>query len=147
VIKKDTRRTVQLIDDHPFRPVNDEGTVFRHQRNFAEVNFLFLDIADLLGFGRFTGTFPFGGAIGLKHNQPDHDLQGSRVGHSFLNTFFHIIPDITQFIAHKFQRTFPAEIRNRKNALESTLQTESAPLHRCNILLEKFLVRLCLNID
>ncbi|OQC53569.1 MAG: hypothetical protein BWX55_00997 [Deltaproteobacteria bacterium ADurb.Bin022] len=110
VIKKDARRTVQLINDHPFRSVNDEGTVLRHQRNFTEVNFLFLDIADLLGFGRFTGPFPFDGTLRLKNNQPDHDLQRRRIGHSFLNTFFHIIPDITQFIAHKFQRTFPAEI-------------------------------------
>ena len=40
------RRTVQLRDDDAFGAVDDERTVVRHQRNFAEEDFLFLDVAD-----------------------------------------------------------------------------------------------------
>ncbi len=46
VIEKHTGRPVQLADDRPFRPVDDECALPGHQGNGAEINFLFLDIPD-----------------------------------------------------------------------------------------------------
>ncbi len=48
MVEKHAGRTVQLADDNPLGTVDDEGTVFGHQRNLAEVDFLLLDITDRL---------------------------------------------------------------------------------------------------
>src|ERR1039457_6453837 len=42
-------RAVQLGHDDALGAVDDEGAVVRHQRDFAEEDFLFLDVADALG--------------------------------------------------------------------------------------------------
>ena len=52
VIKEDTRRTVQLRHDDTLGTVDHKGTIVRHQGQFAHVDFLFLDVLDLLGVGR-----------------------------------------------------------------------------------------------
>ncbi len=73
---------MQLRYDDALRAVDDEGAVFRHQRNFAEENFLFLDVAD----GFYAG---FG--ILIENREPDGDLQRSRVGHAALFALSHIV--------------------------------------------------------
>ena len=47
-LEEDAGRTVQLADDHALGAVDDERAVVRHQRNFAEEDFLFLDVANAL---------------------------------------------------------------------------------------------------
>jgi len=42
---------VQLRDDDSFGAVNDEGAIIGHQRQLAHVDFVFLDILDLMGAG------------------------------------------------------------------------------------------------
>ncbi len=44
-------RTVQLADDDAFGAVHDKRPVVCHQRDFAEEDFLFLDVANALGAG------------------------------------------------------------------------------------------------
>jgi len=39
---------MQLAHNHALGAVDDEGAVVSHQRDFAEENFLLLDIADTL---------------------------------------------------------------------------------------------------
>jgi hypothetical protein len=48
MLEEDTRRTVQLGNDDPLGPVDDEGPVGRHERNFAHVDFLLLDFLDCI---------------------------------------------------------------------------------------------------
>ncbi len=50
-LEEHARRTMQLADNHAFGAVDDERAVVRHQRNFAEEDFLFLDVPDALGAG------------------------------------------------------------------------------------------------
>src|SRR5438270_3029975 len=47
-LKEHAGRAVQLAHDHALGAVDDEGAVLRHQRNVAEKDFLFLDVADAL---------------------------------------------------------------------------------------------------
>ena len=44
--EEDTGRAVQLGDDDAFSTVDDKGTIFGHQRDFSEEDFLFLNVAD-----------------------------------------------------------------------------------------------------
>ena len=50
-LEEDAGRTVQLADDDAFRAVDDEGAVLRHQRDVAEEDFLFLNVANGLRAG------------------------------------------------------------------------------------------------
>ena len=51
MIEKNTRRAVQLTDDHPLGPVDDKRALFGHQGNRTEINLLFFDVADV-GYAR-----------------------------------------------------------------------------------------------
>ncbi len=51
VIEKHAGRAVQLGNDDPLGAVDDKGAVVGHQRQLAHVNFVFLDILDLVGAG------------------------------------------------------------------------------------------------
>src|SRR5690606_30431250 len=113
----------------------------------TKIDFLLFDIADRLGLSFFTMIPAVSKPVGVKHHQPDHDLQGSGIGHAFLNALPHIIPDIPDFIAYKFQRTLSAEIRNRENALESTLQADVPPFCQRHVGLQEFFVRFRLNLN
>jgi len=147
VIKKDPGRPVQLADDHAFRSVDDKRAVFRHQRNFTEVNFLFLNVADRFGLGRFTVAPAVGQPVGVKHHQTDHDFQRSGIGHAFLNALLHVVPDIADLVADKFQGAFSAEVRNRENALKSPLQADIAPFGQGHVGLQELFVGPCLDLD
>src|SRR5207253_2342882 len=50
-LEKHARRAVQLADDDALGAVDDKGAVVRHQRDFAEEDFLLLDVANALGAG------------------------------------------------------------------------------------------------
>src|ERR1019366_6989597 len=82
LFEKHARRTMQLRNDHALRAVDDKRAVLRHQRNFAEENFLFLDVAD--GFYARLGIL-------IKDGEPDRDLQRSGVGHAALFALSHVV--------------------------------------------------------
>ena len=71
--EKDSWAAVQLADDDTLGAVDDEGTVVGHERDFTEVNFLLLDVANCLGAGF---------RIFVEDRQADDDLQGRSVGHA-----------------------------------------------------------------
>src|SRR6266851_4050777 len=81
-LEKHARRTVQLRNDDALRAVDDERAVFRHQRNVAVENFLFLDVAD--GFRATVGIFVVNG-------QADGDLERRGVRHAALLALVHVI--------------------------------------------------------
>src|SRR5260370_9697090 len=73
---------MQLGDNHALGAVDDEGTVFSHQRDFAEENFLFFDVADALGT-RF--------GILVINGNADGDLEVSGIGHTALFALRHVV--------------------------------------------------------
>ena len=83
--EKHAGRTVQLADNHALGAVDDERAVVRHQRNFAEEDFLLLDIphALLLRFG----------ILGI-HGQPDGDLERSGISHAALLALLHVVLEL-----------------------------------------------------
>jgi hypothetical protein len=46
VFEEGPGRAMKLRDDNPLGPVDHEGSVARHQGDFAEIDFLFLDVLD-----------------------------------------------------------------------------------------------------
>ncbi len=75
-------RAVQLRNDDALGPVDDEGAVVGHQRNFTEEDLLLLDVADRLGAG-------FG--VLVINRQPDGYLERRRVGHAALFALGHVV--------------------------------------------------------
>ena len=73
---------MQLRNDDALSPIDDEGPILGHQRNFAEENFLFLDVAD---------GFVAGLGILIENREPDGDLQRSRVSHAALLALGHVV--------------------------------------------------------
>lgn len=53
VVKKDTRRAVQLTDNDPLGTVNDKSTIVGHQGDLTEVDLLLLDVTNRLNSGFF----------------------------------------------------------------------------------------------
>jgi len=138
VVKKDTGRTVELAHDDPFRSVDDKGPAFRHQGNFAKVDFLLLDVPDgLLLVAAFR----------VEHNKPHHDLQGRGIGHPLLNAFLDIVLHVSDLVTHKLQRAFSAEIPDREHALKGALETDIASLLWIHIHLQEFIIGFSLDLD
>ena len=79
---KHAGRAVQLADDHALGAVDDEGAVVGHQRNVAEENFLFLDVANI---------FRAGVGILVVNGQTDGDLERGGVGHAALLALVHVV--------------------------------------------------------
>ena len=71
-----------MADDNAFRAVDDKRAVFGHQRNFPEVNFLFLDVADALVAG--IGVF-------VVEGEADGNFEGRRESHAALLAFGHVV--------------------------------------------------------
>jgi hypothetical protein len=83
--EEDAGRTMELADDDPLRPVDDEGSVLRHQGDVAVVDLLLLDVADGLG-PRLRVLVP--------HHEPDRDLQGHREGHAPFLALVHVVLEL-----------------------------------------------------
>ena len=69
MLEEHARTTVQLGDDDTLGAVDDEGSGSRHERDFAHVDFLLLDLFDLLGH-----RFP------VEDHQANPCTQGAREG-------------------------------------------------------------------
>ena len=80
--EKHARRTVQLADDDALGAVDDERAVLRHQRNIAEENFLFLDVAD--GLRASVGIL-------VVNREADRDLERRGIRHAAFLAFVHVV--------------------------------------------------------
>ncbi len=74
-LKEDAGRTVQLANNHALGAVDDEGAVLRHQRDVAEEDFLFFNVAN--GFRARFRVFVVDG-------EANGHLERRRVGHAAL---------------------------------------------------------------
>ncbi len=82
---KHAGRAVQLADDDALGAVDDERAVVGHQRNVAEENFLFLDVADV---------FRAGVRILVVNGQTDGDLERRGVGHAAFLALVHVVLEL-----------------------------------------------------
>ena len=104
---------VQLAHHHPLRAVDNEGAVFGHHGQGAEIDLLLLDVPDGLGLGVRTQ---------IVDHQAHPYLHGHFKGHAPLLAFVHVVLGISQPVLHELQGAHAAEIPNGKDALEYSLE-------------------------
>src|SRR5690606_35096293 len=106
VLEEHAGGTVQLRNNDALGTVDDEGTVFGHERNFAHVHFLFLDFAN-------------GGPAGFSVHQHQAHLgaQGRGVGQAALLAFLDVEYRIAQGIADKLESSHAIVAHNRENGI------------------------------
>ena len=110
VVEEDARAAVQLGDDYPLGTIDDKGAVLGHERNFAHVYFLFLDV--------FDGA---GSCFTVVQNHTKLDTQRRGVGHSTDLAFFYVKYRLTQAIADILKLSTTGVTGDRENATESGL--------------------------
>ena len=76
---------MQLADDDALGPIDDERAVLGHQRDFAKVDFLFLDVSNRLLAG--VGVL-------VENREPDRHLQRCGIGHAAFLAFRHVVLQI-----------------------------------------------------
>ena len=83
--EEDAGRAMQLADDDALGSIDDEGSVFGHQRDFAEEDLLLLDVADGLVAGL---------GVLVEDGETDGDFEGSGIGHAALFAFGDIVLEL-----------------------------------------------------
>ncbi len=137
MVEKDARRAVQLTYHHPFRAIDDKGTIFGHQRYGAEIDLLFLDIANVLDATLF---------LHIVDHQAHSDLEWGLVGHPSLQTLFDIVLDPTNGIADEFQGRRSTEVANREDSFEYALETFVDAFIGIHLFLQKPFIGLSLHL-
>ena len=138
VVEEDPGGAVQLADDNPFGPVDDEGAVFGHERDLAEIDLLLLDIANRL-YSRLLVDIP--------GDQTDTHLDRSGEGHAALVTLVDIVLGRTQGIGNILQGTGLAEVADREDRTEYRLKADVLTGRSGKLRLQETLVRILLDID
>ena len=132
VFEEQTGRAVQLADDHTFGTVNDEGSFFRHERDFAHVNIIFTDFFDP-ALGRI---------IAIDDFQTNASAQTAAISQASQLAFGHIKNRLVERIALKNQTSQTVVAGDRENRRKCRLQTEiRVAISGSNIGLQKFGIR------
>ncbi len=117
---------MQLGNDDPFGAIDDKGAVLGHERDFAHVNFLLLDVLDGL-----LARLP------VVNNQPHLNPQRNRVGDPTQLTFIHIEWRFAEFIGNVFQGGVARVAGDRKDRLKGCMQAFFQPLGRRDLSLQE----------
>jgi hypothetical protein len=126
VLEEHARRAVQLGDDDALGAVDDEGAGRRHERNFAHIDFLLLDLLDLLVV-----------AFAVENNEAHFCAQRRGKGQPSLLALLDVEGRLTEAILDELQLRVPGMGNNGKNRLKCRLQTLSLTHRRRNIHLQK----------
>jgi len=135
-LEADARRTVKLGDDHPLGPVDDEGAVLGHDRDFPEVDLLLLHVADRL---RALGVVP--------GDEADRHLERRGVRHAPGQALLNVVLRLLEGVPHEFQRSRVVEVLDREDRVEHRLQADVVPLFCLDVRLEKAFEGLLLYLD
>src|SRR6266478_9933518 len=119
VLEEHAGRPVELRNDNALGAVDHERAVARHQRDFAEIDFLLLDVLDRAS-----------AILDVPDYELDFYFDRSGVGHSPLMAFVDVIFRRAEFIADEFQRGGLVEVLDREDRLEDTLQTGISAVFR-----------------
>ncbi len=136
VIEKYAGRTVKLADNNAFCAVYDKGPLVGHQGNGTEINFLFLDVANIGNAGFL---------VDIVNHQPDGNTDGQFVCHAAVYTLGHIVLYLAETIRHEFKRCASGKILDREYGFKYRLQTDVFTLFRHNINLQESTVRFTLH--
>ena len=136
-VEEDAGRAVQLADDDPLGPVDDERAVLGHHRDLAEVDLLLLHVADVLV--PLTGVVP--------DDQADRDLDRRGVGHAALQALLDVVLRLLERVRDELERGGLVEIADREDGVEHRLETDRLALLGRHVGLEEPLERAVLNVD
>ena len=125
---------MQLRYDDTLGTINDEGTIFGHERYLAHVDFLFFYILDGLVGGLF-----------IINDQSHLYAQRTGVGNTAQLAFVDIKYRHAQFEIHVFQRSVATVADYREHRFECRMQPVTATLLQRYTLLGKLPVRIQLD--
>ncbi len=138
VVEEHPGRALELGHHDPLGAVDDEGALLGHQGQLAEVDLLLPDLAYGLGLGLL---------VVVDDLEPQGDLERDREGHPAVVALLDRVLGIAEVVAVELQRGVPVVVLDREDRLEDRLQPVLvAPLGR-DLLLEKLLVGLLLDLD
>ena len=126
MLEEDAGRPVQLGNDDPFRTIDDERTISRHQRDFPHVDFLLLDFLDRIR--RLT----------IHDHQADTGPQRCRKGKSALLTLDDVKRWLAEVVADEFQTGVAGMRDDRKNRGKRSLQAFILAVGNCRVFLQEF---------
>ena len=129
---------MQLAHHHAFRAVDNEGPAFRHERQLADVDFLFSNVEHF-----FLGALVFL----VEHDQAHPELQRNGKGHPLLKTFPLIVLGSAERIARKLQYGRIVVIRNRKDTRQGCLEPMILATFRLDLPLKKFFIGALLDLN
>ena len=138
VLEDDARGALELVDDDALGAVDDERAFFGHERHGAEIDDLFLDVADGAVFRLF---------IHVVHDQADLDAQGRLEGQALGDALGHVVFRFADFVADVFQRGGAIEVLDGKDRTEDAFKSRVLPAGGRNIFLQKQLVGVDLQIE
>ena len=138
MVEKDPGRTMQLTDDDTFCAIDDESTVLGHQWNFAEIDFLLLDVANRLHAGLL---------VDIPGDQPHLDLHRGGKRHASLVTFLDIVFRRTERVINILQGTGFTKIPDREYRAEYPLNADVLASGRRQIRLQETLIGILLDIN
>ena len=137
VIEEGAGRAVKLADDNTLGAVDDEGTVVGHQRDFAEVDLLFLHVAD----GANACVL-----IEIPDDEPDADLDRRSIVHAARDALVDIILGLLEPVLDELKRAVLVVVLDGEDGLEDSLEADIFAL-RLGIGLQELLVGALLDVD
>ena len=105
---------MQLVDDDALGPVDDEGSLFGHQWQGAEIDVLFLDIADSTRLGL---------VVDIIDDKADLDAYRGFVGKTLGDAFRLIVLGLADFVADEFEAGGTVEVFDWEDRTEDPFQT------------------------
>jgi hypothetical protein len=139
VLEKHARRAVQLRDDDTLGAVDDEGALFGHERHFAHVDLLLLDLFDHLGLRRRR--------LAVINDQLHLGAHGRRKGQAARLALAHIKGRLGQVVLEKLHLHKPVVRDDGESVLEGGLQALSLSLTGRAVCLQKCGVRVFLHLQ
>ena len=138
VIEEHTRRAVHLGDNHALCAVHDKGTIIGHQRHVDHVDVLLFNVAN----GTQAGIL-----VHIEHRQTECHAQRCRVGNTALNTFFHIVFRLFEFVGDVINLCLAGEIGNWENGGENFFEAMHETIRNRHARLQEVVVRLALHLN
>ena len=127
VLEDDAGGTLQLVDDDALGPVDDEGSLFGHQWQGAEIDVLFLDIADSTRLGL---------VVDIIDDKADLDAYRGFVGKTLGDAFRLIVLGLADFVADEFEAGGTVEVFDWEDRTEDPFQTFIRKTFRASLLHE-----------
>jgi hypothetical protein len=131
VIEEHARRTMQLRDDHALGAVDDEGAGVSHERNFAHVDLLLLDVLDHFLRSR---------AVFVINDQAHRGAQRRAIRHAAIAALALVERRFAEAIFDVLQRSIARVAGDREHRLQRRVQTFFGALLGRDFFLQKLAV-------